>query len=97
MLAAAEYHHIQLQLLEGQELTEEMVELLAELDHLQWCRYRYLANWTQGEPENGRMTDWEKRINRNLKPYWELDKRMKASSRESVMKHFETDCIITAQ
>ena len=90
-------HRIQLQLLEGQALTEENVELLAELDHLQWCRFRYLENWTQGEPENGRITDWEKRINRNLKPYQELDQRMKDSSRESVLKHFESENIVTAQ
>lgn len=97
MMAAAEYHRVQLQLLEGQALTEENVELLAELDHLQWCRFRYLENWTQGEPENGRITDWEKRINRNLKPYQELDQRMKDSSRESVLKHFESENIVTAQ
>lgn len=47
--------------------------LLAELEHIRWCRYHYLNNWRYGIPENGKAKDAAQRIHTDLVPFQELD------------------------
>lgn len=91
ILKTTEYHRIQQLLMHGKEMTEENVELLAELDHIHWCRYFYLRNWTGGEPRNGRNKDMENRIHRCLMPYHDLSMEFKESCRDNVLRLFKLD------
>ncbi|MBQ5663554.1 MAG: hypothetical protein IIV19_03870, partial [Bacteroidaceae bacterium] len=66
-LYAAEYHDLRLQMMKAwgytaqDPLTPEHMELLAELEHIRWCRYHYINNWRHGIPDNGRAKDESKR------------------------------------
>ena len=90
-ISAADYHEIRLSMLEalgaaagGEALSPELLELLAELEHIRWCRYHYLNNWRWGAPENGKRKDMERRIHADLVPYQELTDSEKEKDRENI-------------
>ena len=60
------------------------LEQLAELEHIRWCRYHYLNNWTYGIPENGKNKDPHRRIHTMLIPYDRLSDQEKEKDRENV-------------
>ena len=91
LLNTTEYHRIQRQLLKDNILTEDTIELLAELDHTNWCRRHYLNNWEWGVPQNGRSKDMEKRIHLALLPYKDLDDRSRMECQYNVRQLFRLD------
>ena len=83
-ISCADYHEIRLKMMEAEQIPtqvdqlsseqmKEKLEWLAELEHIRWCRYHYLANWRQGIPENGKAKDMETRIHKDLVPYHRLE------------------------
>lgn len=54
-------------------------EILAELEHIRWCRYHYLNNWKYGE-----KTDSSKRIHHSLIPFSELSQEEKDKDIEAI-------------
>lgn len=90
-VSAADYHEMQMQILEvmGQpqdteQMSGECLELLAELEHIRWCRYHYLNNWKWGKPENGKRKDPKNRIHMDLIPYNQLTEGEKEKDRENI-------------
>lgn len=89
-VSSADYHEVRLNMLAamGQsgsgELTAECLELLAELEHMRWCRYHYLNNWRHGVPENGKNKDKGRRIHSDLVPYETLTDGEKEKDRENI-------------
>lgn len=90
-ISAADYHEIRLHMLDCmgipprfEALPKETTELLAELEHLRWCRYHFLMNWSYGIPESGARKDVEKRIHRDLVPYHSLTETDKEKDRENI-------------
>lgn len=68
----------------AEELSAEDLELLAELEHIRWCRYHYLNNWRFGRPENGKAKDPVRRLYAMLIPYDELSEGEKEKDRENI-------------
>ena len=90
-ISAADYHPVRLEMLAEQglsasaeKLSGETMEILAELEHIRWCRYHYLHNWTFGHPENGKRKDPIRRIHTDLIPYGELSEEDKEKDRENI-------------
>lgn len=89
-ISSADYHEIRLKMLEyaGTTDTENLspadLELHAELEHIRWCRYHYLNNWSYGIPENGKNKDKTLRIHKDLVPYQSLTDGEKEKDRENV-------------
>lgn len=83
-ISAADYHDVQLKMLGREPLTDERLDWLAELEHIRWCRYHWLNNWTYGLPENGKSKDPQKRIHRCLVPYEDLSEDDKEKDRENI-------------
>ncbi len=90
-ISAADYHDVQLRIQGDRPLTLESLELLAELEHIRWCRYHYLNNWTFGIPENGKNKDMTKRIHKLLVPYNQLADSEKEKDRENIRIMLELD------
>lgn len=70
-------------------LSDDWIEHLAELEHIRWCRYHYLHNWSYGIPENGKAKDSAKRIHRSLVPYYALSENEKQKDRENIEMMFK--------
>lgn len=90
-VSAADYHETRLMMLKlqglpdrAEELSAGTMELLAELEHIRWCRYHYLNNWRRGQPENGKVKDPARRIHALLYPYAELPEEEKEKDRENI-------------
>lgn len=90
-ISAADYHEIRLGMLAATGLSADaarsspdILELLAELEHIRWSRYHYLNNWRYGIPEDGSRKDKERRVHADLLPYRELSDSEKEKDRESV-------------
>lgn len=90
-ISAADYHEVRLSMLEalgaapdGAALSPELLELLAELEHIRWCRYHYLNNWRWGVPENGKRKDPDLRLHADLVPYQALTDDEKEKDRENI-------------
>lgn len=106
-ISSADYHEIRLQMLEAwgipsesavtdsDGLSPEQMELLAELEHIRWCRYHYLNNWTYGIPANGKNKDKSLRIHTDLIPYGELSEEDKEKDRENIriLMSVKMDCL----
>lgn len=89
-ISCADYHEIRLKMLEEMGLPADAglpaatMELLAELEHIRWCRYHYLNNWRRGSGKDGRK-DPKARLHPDLIPYGELaDKPDKEKDRENI-------------
>lgn len=87
-ISVADYHEIQLEMISvsGNKFCSQsdMYEILAELEHIRWCRYHYLNNWKYGIPEDGKNKDNIKKIHCDLKPYKQLPEKVKEKDRENV-------------
>lgn len=55
------------------------MEILAELEHMRWCRYHYLHNWKYGP-----VTDSAKRVHNCLIPFPELSEEEKRKDVEAI-------------
>lgn len=90
-VSAADYHEVRLKMLsalgwpaDADALMPEHKELLAELEHIRWCRYHYLNNWKQGVPQNGARKDPVNRLHADLIPYGELTEAEKQKDRDNI-------------
>ena len=96
-VSSVDYHEIRKQMLRsftGSDCTEEgaylpYLELFAELEHIRWCRYHFLNDWSYGIPKNGKAKDADLRIHRSLIPYRELSEAEKEKDRETVRFMFQ--------
>ena len=55
------------------------MEILAELEHIRWCRYHYIHNWKYGP-----VTDSAKRVHNCLIPFSELSEEEKRKDVEAI-------------
>ncbi len=90
-VSAADYHEVRLHMMavlgwpaDGERLAPEQMELLAELEHIRWCRYHYLNSWKHGVPENGARKDPARRLHADLLPYRELTEAEKQKDRDNI-------------
>lgn len=90
-ISTADYHELRLRMLrrmgvkaDGSDLTRDQLELLAELEHMRWCRYHWLNNWKYGVPENGGTKDAAGHIHADLVPYGELAESEKEKDRTTI-------------
>lgn len=80
-IASADYQKVREKMIEVLRLPEETTadavirnkDLLSELEHIRWCRYHYLNNWSYGQPENGKAKDPIRKIHTDLIPFDQLD------------------------
>ena len=89
-ISSADYHDIRLDILkdwgitDAESLTDEQMDLLAEMEHIRWSRYHYLLNWSYGIPEDGKAKDSKKHLHRDLVPYDQLSENTKDKDRENI-------------
>lgn len=90
-ISSADYHEVRLNMLkvlgepaDAGKLSPEVLELLSELEHIRWCRYHYLNNWSYGVPADGKNKDKVRRIHTDLIPYRELSEEDKEKDRENI-------------
>lgn len=90
-VSAADYHEVRLQMLaalgwpaDADALAPEQMELLAELEHIRWCRYHDLNNWKPGVPQNGARKDPVSRLHMDLIPYSDLTEAGKQKDRDNI-------------
>ncbi len=90
-ISSADYHEVRLRMLEAMgepadagAISPGRMELLAELEHMRWCRYHLLNNWSYGVPEGGKNKDAARRVHRDLKPYAQLSEAEKQKDRDAV-------------
>lgn len=90
-ISSADYHEVQLQMLQSmgippvlEQISEKQLEILAELEHIRWCRYHYLNNWAYGIPADGKNKDKHKKIHTDLIPYDQLSEEDKEKDRENI-------------
>ena len=96
-VSSMDYHEIRMQMLKkftGSDSTKEedwqpYLELFAELEHIRWCRYHFLNDWSYGVPADGKAKDPVLRIHRSLIPYRDLPEEEKEKDRETVRCMFE--------
>lgn len=81
-ISSADFGHVLAGLLkQNPELDDD---ILAELEHIRWCRFHYLNYWTYGEPLDGKDKDPVRRIHKCLCPYQELSPENKSKDRAVV-------------
>lgn len=97
-VSEADYHSIRLDMLSSMGLPAEAgqipfdtLDLLAELEHIRWCRYHYLYNWKYGIPEDGGNKDPLRRIHIYLLPYDSLPEEAREKDRESIRMLLKLD------
>ena len=87
-ISSADYHDIRKLMIQHNgwavPLKAEQLEILAELEHVRWCRYHFLNNWQHGIPKNGEAKDSDKRIHRSLIPYGKLSEDEKEKDRQVI-------------
>lgn len=62
------------------------LEILAELEHIRWCRYHYIHNWTYA-PE----TDSARRVHNCLIPFRQLSQAEQAKDVEAIRSRLQED------
>lgn len=89
-ISCADYHDIRLRMLRAMgcspaadQLPGDVMELLAELEHIRWCRYHYLSNWQRGAGKDGQK-DQAARLHPDLIPYGELTEADKKKDRDNI-------------
>ena len=90
-ISSADYHEVQREILKAEgidarydKIPEQWKERLSELEHIRWCRYHYLNNWSQGVPANGAQKDPAARIHVSLVDYRQLSEAEKDKDRENI-------------
>lgn len=68
-----------------EKLAKDLIEELAELEHIRWGRYHLINHWIYGIPKSGKNKDSEKRIHRCLCPYSELSEDDKEKDRQVII------------
>ena len=91
LISQADYHDIRLKMLavigkppDPSVLSPELLDQLAQLEHLRLCRYYYLNNYRPGVPENGSREDPLHRVNALLVSYDALPDEEKDFRHETV-------------
>lgn len=59
-------------------------DVLAQMEHIRWCRFYYLNYWKYGVPENGKNKDTQQRIHKDLVAYDQLTEAEKAKDLEAI-------------
>lgn len=98
-IASADYQKVREKMIEilrqPEESTTDAVirnkDLLAELEHIRWCRYHYLNNWHFGTPENGKAKDAAHKIHTDLIPFEQLDEDDKSKDLAAIYTMFGID------
>lgn len=97
-ISAADYHEVRLQMLEDRKAQtgkaqpdEAFLQYLTELEHMRWCRYHYIRNWSFGIPENGKNKDAACRIHRALIPFSDLSEEEKEKDAENIRLLLSTE------
>lgn len=90
-ISQTDYHEIRLRILALRKIplntdlwSDELMEEMAELEHIRWNRFHYINNWQYGIPKSARIKDSEKRIHRCLVPYDQLPDNDKEKERENI-------------
>lgn len=90
-ISAADYHDVRLAMLsamnqpaDAQGLSPDCLELLSQLEHMRWCRYHYLNNWSYAEAEDGVRKNKDRRVHADLIPWENLDNNAKEKDRENI-------------
>lgn len=90
-VSAPDYHKIRVHMMKTDgwsmdvtSLSPEQMELLAELEHIRWCRYHQFHNWRMGIPKNGARKDATLRIHKDLIPYDELTEEEKEKDKGNI-------------
>lgn len=95
-IASADYQKVREKMIailkQPEESTADAVirnkDLLAELEHIRWCRYHYLNNWHYGIPENGKAKDIQHKIHTDLIPFEQLDEDDKSKDLAAIYTMF---------
>ena len=100
-VACADYHQIRLLVMDSMNLdietiSDEDMEMLAEMEHIRWSRYHYVNHWTYAAAEemptdeNGvRMVkDAKRRKHSSLIPYKDLTRFVKDKDKNNVLELF---------
>lgn len=98
-IASADYQKVREKMIEilrqSEESTVDAVirnkDLLAELEHIRWCRYHYLNNWKYGVPANGKAKDPVQKIHTDLIPFAQLDDDDKSKDLAAIYTMFGID------
>lgn len=98
-IASADYQKVREKMVEilrqPEETTADAVirnrDLLAELEHIRWCRYHYLNNWRYGVPDNGKAKDPLQKIHTDLIPFDQLDDDDKSKDLAAIYTMFGID------
>lgn len=90
-VSAADYHKIRVHMMktdgwsmDAAGLSQKQMELLAELEHIRWCRYHQFHNWRMGITKNGARKDATLRIHKDLIPYDELTEEEKEKDKDNI-------------
>ena len=90
-ISSADYHEVQQGILRAEgisprysQIPDMWKERLSELEHIRWCRYHYLNNWSYGIPANGARKDPKARIHASLADYQCLSESEKDKDRENI-------------
>lgn len=95
-IASADYQKVREKMIEVLRLPEESTadavirkkDLLAELEHIRWCRYHYLNNWSFGQPENGKAKDPVHKLHTDLIPFEQLSDEDKSKDLAAIYTMF---------
>jgi hypothetical protein len=88
-VALADYHPDVMAILEGRALTDELLEQLAELEHIRWCRYHYLNNWRSVPMAEGVRKNILARTHPCLASYQAMPESYKEYDRENIRIHVQ--------
>ena len=89
-ISSADYHEIRRQMLakwgvtSADGLTENQMEMLAELEHMRWCRFHYLNNWRHGPKVDGKAKNKKGRTHYDLMPFGQLPESEKKKDRDTI-------------
>lgn len=81
-IASADHHKIRLIVMRKSGKTK-VDDILAEMEHIRWCRYHYLNHWKFGETTDGNK-DSKNKIHPCLKPFADLPESNKQKDRDGI-------------
>lgn len=69
-------------------------DMLAELEHIRWCRFHYLNYWKFGIPQNGKTKDEKNKIHSCLRQFNDLSENDKNKDR-AVVAEIRSKAVMT--